>query len=74
MRSKPPNLQLLKDERRILRSAARADPADQGIDYTFSTPKSASGRGDIIGAIETDNPLIVEIKIVDKNKKYGRFY
>lgn len=45
---------------------------DQGIDYPFSTPKSTSGRGDIIGSIETNDPLIVEIKILDKEKKYGR--
>src|SRR5690606_12556230 len=45
---------------------------DQGIDYPFSTPKSTSGRGDIIGSIETNDPLIVEIKILDKEKKYGK--
>ncbi len=44
---------------------------DQGIDYPFSTPKSASGRADIIGAIDTENPLIIEIKILDKEKNYG---
>ncbi|WP_202925390.1 hypothetical protein [Mucilaginibacter sp. 14171R-50] len=45
---------------------------DQGIDYPFSTPKSTSGRGDIIGAIETDDPLIIEIKVLDKDKSYGK--
>lgn len=44
---------------------------DQGIDYPFSTPKSASGRTDIVGALDTENPLIVEIKILDKEKGYG---
>ena len=45
---------------------------DQGIDYPFSTPLSASGRGDIIGEIETDDPLIIEIKIFDRRKGYGK--
>jgi hypothetical protein len=45
---------------------------DQGIDYPFSTPSSASGRADIVGAIETDDPLIIEIKIVDKERGYGK--
>lgn len=45
---------------------------DQGIDYPFSTPTSASGRADIIGEIETDDPLVVEIKIFDRSKSYGK--
>lgn len=45
---------------------------DQGIDYPFSTPKSTSGRGDIIGSIDTEDPLVVEIKVLDKEKKYGK--
>jgi hypothetical protein len=45
---------------------------DQGIDYPFSTPSSSSGRSDIVGLIDTNDPLIVEIKIFDKNKSYGK--
>lgn len=45
---------------------------DQGMDYPFSTPMSSSGRADIVGEIETDDPLIVEIKILDSKKKYGK--
>ncbi|MCH4824610.1 hypothetical protein ML462_15660 [Gramella lutea] len=45
---------------------------DQGIDYPFSTPKSKSGRADIVGNIDTSDPLIVEIKIFDREKKYGK--
>ena len=41
---------------------------DQGIDYPFSTPKSTSGRGDIIGSIDTNDPLIIEIKIFDRER------
>lgn len=45
---------------------------DQGIDYPFSTPKSTSGRADIIGAIDTDDPIVIEIKVTDKSKNYGK--
>lgn len=45
---------------------------DQGVEYPFSTPKSASGRVDVVGLIETNDPLIVEIKIFDKEKNYGK--
>lgn len=55
----------------ILEADLRLFLFDQGIDYPFSTPKSASGRTDIVGALDTENPLIVEIKILDKEKGYG---
>lgn len=45
---------------------------DQGVDYPFSTPASASGRADIVGEIDTEDPLIIEIKIFDSAKKYGK--
>ncbi|MFD2917776.1 hypothetical protein [Psychroserpens luteus] len=45
---------------------------DQGIEYPFSTPKSPSGRVDIVGNINTEDPLIIEIKIIDKSKGYGK--
>lgn len=45
---------------------------DQGIEFPFSTPLSPSGRGDIVGQIETEDPLIIEIKIFDTKKGYGK--
>lgn len=45
---------------------------DQGIDYPFSTPKSASGRADIIGNLDTNDPLVLEIKIYDSTKSYRK--
>lgn len=45
---------------------------DQGIEYPFSTPASMSGRADVVGQIETEDPLIVEIKIFDAGKGYGK--
>lgn len=45
---------------------------DQGIDYPFSTPKSASGRADIVSLVNTEDPLVMEIKIYDSERKYGK--
>lgn len=38
---------------------------EQGIDYPFSQPVSASGRADIVSDVESDNPLICEVKLFD---------
>jgi hypothetical protein len=40
---------------------------DQGVDYPFSRPRSASGEADIIGMIDTENPLVLEVKYYDGN-------
>jgi hypothetical protein len=45
---------------------------EQGIDYPFSTPLSASGRADVISMLHTDDPLVVEIKIYDESKNYRK--
>jgi hypothetical protein len=45
---------------------------EQGIDFPFSTLKTPSGRADIIGQIETNDPLIVEVKVFDLEKSYGK--
>lgn len=64
-------IQTDKNYELILEDNLRLFLFDQGIDYPFSTPKSTSGRADIIGAIDTTDPLIIEIKILDKSKNYG---
>ena len=45
---------------------------DQGIDYPFSTPKSASGRADVISLVNTEDPLVMEIKIYDSVRGYKK--
>lgn len=45
---------------------------DQGIDYPFSTPMSASGRADVVGALDTEDPIVIEIKIVDSGIPYRK--
>jgi len=61
-----------KNYEQLLEDNLRLFLFDQGIDYPFSTPLSASGRADIIGEIETEDPLIIEIKIFDRSKGYGK--
>lgn len=45
---------------------------DQGVDHPFSTPLSPTGRADIVGMLDTGDPLVVEVKLVDKDREYGR--
>lgn len=43
---------------------------DNGIEYPFSTVKSPSGRADIIANIDSLDPIVIEVKILDKVKNY----
>jgi hypothetical protein len=43
---------------------------DQGVDYPFSQPASASGRADVVGDIDGDDPLVCEVKLYDGDQ-YG---
>ncbi|GAB3995664.1 hypothetical protein GCM10028807_36410 [Spirosoma daeguense] len=45
---------------------------DQGVNYPFSTPKSATGRADIIGNLDSNDPLVLEIKVYDTSKSYRK--
>jgi hypothetical protein len=38
---------------------------DQGLDMPFSQPKSASGLSDVIGELDTEDPLVCEVKVFD---------
>jgi hypothetical protein len=46
---------------------------DQGIDYPFSQPKSASGQVDVVAGVDGDDPLVCEIKLFDAGS-YGKPY
>lgn len=46
---------------------------DQGIDYPFSQPRSASGQADVVANLETDEPLVCELKLFDAGN-YGKRY
>jgi hypothetical protein len=43
---------------------------ESGIDYPFSKPRSPRGEADIVGGLETDDPLVLEIKVWDSEKGY----
>lgn len=60
-----------KNFEQILEDDLRLFLFDQGIEYPFSTPKSPSGRADVVGDLESNDPLVLEIKIIDKEKQYG---
>lgn len=47
---------------------------DQGIEYPFSTPLSPSGRTDILAGLHTPDPLVLEVKLFDPDKGYGKTY
>jgi hypothetical protein len=43
---------------------------ESGIDYPFSQPTSPRGRADVVAGLETDDPLVPEIKVWDSAKGY----
>ena len=48
-----------------LDQALRAGLFDGGIDYPFSEPSSPSGRADVVALLESDDPLVLEVKVFD---------
>jgi hypothetical protein len=46
---------------------------DQGIDFPFSQPKSASGLSDVVANVESDDPLVCEVKLYD-GESYSKAY
>jgi hypothetical protein len=43
---------------------------ESGIDYPFSQPASPGGRVDVLAGVETQDPLVLEIKVWDSSKGY----
>ena len=50
---------------RNLDQELRAGLFDGGIDYPFSEPSSPSGRADVVALLESDDPLVLEVKVFD---------
>lgn len=46
---------------------------EQGVDYPFSQPRSASGLSDVIVDLESDDPLVCEVKLYD-GASYSKAY
>jgi hypothetical protein len=51
----------------------RAFLFDQGVDYPFSQPRSASGESDVVANLEGDDPLVCEVKLFD-GARYSKAY
>ncbi len=43
---------------------------ESGIDFPFSQPRSPGGQADVVASLETDEPLVLEIKVWDSEKNY----
>ena len=50
----------------------RAGLFDGGIDYPFSQPSSPSGQADVVALLESDDPLVLEIKVFDPDRNRGK--
>ena len=48
-----------------LDQALRAALFDGGIDYPFSEPSSPSGKADVVALLDSDDPLVLEVKVFD---------
>ena len=59
-------------QEKILDKDLRKFLFEQGIDYPFSTPSSPSGEADVVGLLHTDDPLVLEVKIFDRQRSYGK--
>jgi len=43
---------------------------ESGIDYPLSQPASPGGRADVVAGLDTDDPLVLEVKVWDSSKRY----
>jgi len=43
---------------------------ESGVDYPYSEPHSPGGRADIVAELDTDDPLVLEVKVWDPAKGY----
>jgi len=47
---------------------------ENGVDYPFSQPSSPSGVADVVAGLESNDPLVLEIKIFDPDNGYDVSY
>ena len=53
---------------RVLREAL----FDGGLDFPFSQPDSPSGRADVVSLDDSEDPLVLEVKVFDPDRGKGR--
>ncbi|MEN2766841.1 hypothetical protein [Ornithinibacillus xuwenensis] len=47
---------------------------NHGMDYPFSTPHSSSGRSDLVALLETNDPMVLDVKLFNLDKGYDKAY
>lgn len=57
---------------KVLDSDLRRFLFESGIDYPYSQPRSPGGQADIVAGLETDDPLVLEVKVWDSEKSYKK--
>lgn len=50
----------------------RAGLFDGGIDFPFSQPVSPSGKADIVALLDSDDPMVLEVKVFDPDTNKGK--
>lgn len=50
----------------------REELFDGGVDFPFSEPNSPSGRADVINLDDSDDPLVLEVKVFDPDQSRGK--
>ena len=45
---------------------------DYGIEYPFSEPVSPSGRADVVAMLDSDDALVLEVKVFDPDRQRGK--
>ena len=45
---------------------------DGGLDFPFSQPDSPSGRADVVSLDDSEDPLVLEVKVFDPDRGKGR--
>ena len=54
-----------RDGEKNLDSELRACLFDGGVDFPFSQPLSPSGQADVVALLDSDDPLVLEVKVYD---------
>ena len=49
----------------------RAGLFEGGVDYPFSQPLSPSGQADVVALLDSDDPLVLEVKVFDPDRNRG---
>ena len=57
---------------RNLEQELRFSLFDGGVDYPFSEPSSPSGKADIVALLGSDDPLVLEVKVLDPVRSKGK--